>query len=217
MSSTSSNHAEILAIHEASQECIWLRSVIKHIRESSEISSGKEAPTIIHEDNKTCIAQLKDEYIKGGKTKHILLKFFFTHDLQKSGNIIVQKVYLSDNLADLFTKALPTATFKKLLHGIGTRRLNELKSKRLEFGDISPLPMTWFVALDLVKAFLHLLSLCLNCERYEDTEDCETFYACSDSLLLTPLCCDDIHDVTPRVSALAECDRLVSEPLVMEK
>ncbi|GKA47638.1 hypothetical protein Tco_0740521 [Tanacetum coccineum] len=28
------------------------------------------------------------------------------------------------------------------------------------------------------------------------------------SLLLTPLCCDDIHDVTPRVSALAGCDRL---------
>ncbi|GKF41513.1 hypothetical protein Tco_0124855 [Tanacetum coccineum] len=31
-------------------------------------------------------------------------------------------------------------------------------------------------------------------------------YAYSDSLLLTPLCCDDIHDVTPRVSALARCD-----------
>ncbi|GJS65593.1 putative reverse transcriptase domain-containing protein [Tanacetum coccineum] len=31
-------------------------------------------------------------------------------------------------------------------------------------------------------------------------------YACSDSLLLTPLCCDDIHDVTPRASALAGCD-----------
>ncbi|GJR73089.1 hypothetical protein Tco_0085454, partial [Tanacetum coccineum] len=28
------------------------------------------------------------------------------------------------------------------------------------------------------------------------------------SLLLTPLCCDDIHDITPRVSALAGCDRL---------
>nr|GEV00382.1 zinc finger, CCHC-type [Tanacetum cinerariifolium] len=34
------------------------------------------------------------------------------------------------------------------------------------------------------------------------------FYACSDSLLLTPLCCDDIHEVTLRVSALAGCDRL---------
>ncbi|GKB32524.1 hypothetical protein Tco_0871925, partial [Tanacetum coccineum] len=31
-------------------------------------------------------------------------------------------------------------------------------------------------------------------------------YAYSGSLLLTPLCCDDIHDVTPRVSALAGCD-----------
>ncbi|GJW44701.1 hypothetical protein Tco_0073500 [Tanacetum coccineum] len=31
-----------------------------------------------------------------------------------------------------------------------------------------------------------------------------------DSLLLTPLCCDDIHDVTARVSALAGCDRLVA-------
>ncbi|GJV56261.1 hypothetical protein Tco_1457266 [Tanacetum coccineum] len=41
-------------------------------------------------------------------------------------------------------------------------------------------------------------------------------YACSDSLLLTPLCCDDIYDVTPRVSALAGCDRLVSEALVIE-
>ncbi|GJT53324.1 hypothetical protein Tco_0988378 [Tanacetum coccineum] len=34
---------------------------------------------------------------------------------------------------------------------------------------------------------------------------------------VTPLCCDDIHDVTPRVFALAGCDRLVSEPLVIEK
>ncbi|GJY12407.1 reverse transcriptase domain-containing protein [Tanacetum coccineum] len=35
-------------------------------------------------------------------------------------------------------------------------------------------------------------------------------YAFSDSLLLTPLCCDDIHDVTPRVSALAGCDSSIS-------
>ncbi|GKC52266.1 hypothetical protein Tco_1075011 [Tanacetum coccineum] len=32
------------------------------------------------------------------------------------------------------------------------------------------------------------------------------------SLLLTPMCCDDVYLVTPRVSALAGCDRLVSEP-----
>nr|GEU67133.1 putative ribonuclease H-like domain-containing protein [Tanacetum cinerariifolium] len=41
MSATSSNHAEILAIHEASREC-----VIQHICESCGISSGHEAPTV---------------------------------------------------------------------------------------------------------------------------------------------------------------------------
>ncbi|GJZ48729.1 retrovirus-related pol polyprotein from transposon TNT 1-94 [Tanacetum coccineum] len=72
MSATSSNHAKILTIHEASRECVWLRS--------------------------------------------------------KSGDIIVQKVCSSDNQADLFTKALLTATFMKLVHGTVLRRLNELNS-----------------------------------------------------------------------------------------
>ncbi|GJZ88942.1 hypothetical protein Tco_0660724 [Tanacetum coccineum] len=89
MSATSSNHAEILTIHEASRECVWLRSVIHHLRESCEISADEEAPIVVHEDNAACIAQLKDGYIKGDRTKHILPKFFFTHDLQKSGDIIV--------------------------------------------------------------------------------------------------------------------------------
>ncbi|GJY71436.1 hypothetical protein Tco_0475139 [Tanacetum coccineum] len=88
---------------------------------------GQESPTVVHEDNATCIAQPKDEYIKGDKTKHILPKFLFTHDLQKSGDIIVQKVRSSDNQTDLFTKALPTTTSRKLVHGTGMRRLNELK------------------------------------------------------------------------------------------
>lgn len=32
----------------------------------------------------------------------------------------------SDNLADLFTKSLPMATFRKLVHSIRLRRLNDL-------------------------------------------------------------------------------------------
>nr|GFB09835.1 retrotransposon like protein [Tanacetum cinerariifolium] len=88
---------------------------------------GQEAPTVVPNNNAACVDQLKDGYIKGDKTKHILPKFLFTHDLQKSGDVIVQKVRSSDNQADLFTKALPTKTFKKLVHNTGMRRLNELK------------------------------------------------------------------------------------------
>ena len=59
-------------------------------------------------------------------TKNILLKFFFTHDLQKNGDVHVVQVCSSDNLADLLTKALPTVTFKKLVLLIGLRLLKDL-------------------------------------------------------------------------------------------
>ena len=68
----------------------------------------------MYEDNDACIAQLKGGYVKGDWTKHISPKFFFTHDLQQNGEIEVQQFRSSDNLADLFTKALPTSMFEKL-------------------------------------------------------------------------------------------------------
>ena len=124
---TSSNHAEVLAIHEASRECFWLRSVIHHIRGSCGLSFSKKVPTTLYEDNAACIVQLKNGYIKGDRTKHISPKFFFTYDLQKKGDINVQSIRSTNNLADLFTKALPTATFERLVHSIGMRRFRDLK------------------------------------------------------------------------------------------
>ena len=43
---TSSNHAEILAIYEASRECCWVISSIQHIKGLRSLPSGKENPTI---------------------------------------------------------------------------------------------------------------------------------------------------------------------------
>ena len=126
---TSSNHAEIIAIYEASRECVWLRSMTHHIRESCGLSLKKEEPTILYEDNAACIAQLKEGFIKGDRTKHISPKFFFTHDLQKNGNICVQQIRSSDNLADLFTKTLPTAIFERLVKKIGMCRLKDVSNR----------------------------------------------------------------------------------------
>ena len=126
MVATSSNHSEIIAIHEASRECIWLRSMIHHIQESCGLSFVKDKPTILFEDNAACIAQIKGGYIKGDRTKHISPKFFYTHELQKNGEIDVQQIRSSDNLADLFTKALPTSTFKKLIYKVGMRKVKDV-------------------------------------------------------------------------------------------
>ena len=71
MVATSSNHSEILVMHEASREFVWLRSMIQHIKESCGLSSIKNNPTLLYEDNAACIAQIKGGYIKGDRTKHI--------------------------------------------------------------------------------------------------------------------------------------------------
>ena len=81
----------------------------------------------MYENNVACIAQLKGGYMKGDQTKHISPKFFFTHNLQQNGEIEVQQIHSSDNLADLFTNALPTSTFEKLRYKIGMRRLRDIK------------------------------------------------------------------------------------------
>jgi hypothetical protein len=123
ITATSSNYAELLALHEASRECVWLRSLIQHIQESCGVSAGRTNATVIYEDNTACIAQLKEGYIKGDRTKHISPKFFFTHDLQKNGDINIKQIRSCDNLADLFTKSLPSRTFEQLVQKMGLRRL----------------------------------------------------------------------------------------------
>ena len=64
MVATSSNHPKILALHEANKECVWLRSIIQHIRESCRLSSIKNNPTILYEDNVACIEQIKYDILK---------------------------------------------------------------------------------------------------------------------------------------------------------
>jgi hypothetical protein len=65
---TSTNHSEIIALYEAAHKCAWLRRVINHIQ----VSCGIEpigSPTIIYEDNATCIALMQSGYVKSNVTK----------------------------------------------------------------------------------------------------------------------------------------------------
>ena len=68
-----------------------------------------------------------EDTIKGNQTQHFLLKVFFTHDLQQNCELNVQQIRSSDNLADLFIKALLMSTFEKLRYKIGMRCLQNIK------------------------------------------------------------------------------------------
>ena len=83
--------------------------------------------TIIYEDNMACVAQMDTGYIKSNITKHIAPKLFYPHQLKQNGEIDILQIKSCDNLADLFTKSLPTSIFQKLVCGIGMRRLRDLQ------------------------------------------------------------------------------------------
>jgi hypothetical protein len=96
--------------------------MINHIQLSCGLDAIN-APTIIYEDNTTCITQMETGYIN----KHISPKLFYPHELQHKGEIDILKTKLCDNLVDLFTKSLPTSSFEKYVKGIGMRRLRDLQ------------------------------------------------------------------------------------------
>ncbi|KAJ0481014.1 putative RNA-directed DNA polymerase [Helianthus annuus] len=117
---TSSNHAEVIALHEASRECVWLRSMSQHIVTSCGLEKDR-SPTPIHEGKASCVSQMKEGYIKSDRIKHIPPRFFaYTGTLLKTIRSRVEMRYVqsNNNSADLFTKALPTATFRKHVHDI---------------------------------------------------------------------------------------------------
>ena len=86
-----------------------------------------ESPTIIYEDNTACVAHIDTSYIKNNIIKHIAPKLFYPHQLKQNGEIDILQIKSCDNLADLFTKSLPTSIFQKLVCGIGMRRLRDLQ------------------------------------------------------------------------------------------
>ena len=98
----------------------------QHIQEASGIVIEKE-PTKIFEDNSACVAQLKEGYIKSDRTKHIPPRFFSNiRELEKNKEVDIEYVQSCENPADLFTKALPTTTFRKHVYGIRMRHLRDL-------------------------------------------------------------------------------------------
>jgi len=123
---TLSNYVEIIALHEACRECVWLRCMTNHIQEANGLVI-KRGPTRIYENNAECVAQIKEGYIKSDKTKHIPPRFFsYTQELEKNKEFNVQYIRSSDNEADLFTKSLPTSTFRKHVQSIRIRHLRGL-------------------------------------------------------------------------------------------
>ncbi|XP_074327076.1 secreted RxLR effector protein 161-like [Apium graveolens] len=69
LAATSSNHAELLSLYEASRECLWLRTLVHHIRDSCGLSVNKRIPTTLYEDNEVSSCGLTGDFASTEKDR----------------------------------------------------------------------------------------------------------------------------------------------------
>ena len=128
VTATSTNHAELLAFHEAAREVVWLRTMEKILNQQCRLQI-KDQPTIVYEDNSACVRQMAAGFIKADRTKHVSPHIFgFTQDLIEQKQLNIVKIESENNIADMLTKALPAYKHKKLVYAAGLRTLQELSS-----------------------------------------------------------------------------------------
>ena len=128
----STAEAEYIALSEATKEAIWLRKLLKDFR----IPVGAIP---LYEDNQACIKILENP-VYHARTKHIGIKVHLVRDYFEKGEIVVPYISTHEQLADIFTKPLPKATFEKfasrLVHWTIHRPWNNSKDiTTLEEGD----------------------------------------------------------------------------------
>ncbi|KAK2991021.1 hypothetical protein RJ640_005503 [Escallonia rubra] len=117
----SSTEAEYIAATMATQECIWLKRLI------SDISKKVDYAVPIHCDNESAI-KLASNPVFHGRTKHIEVRHHFVREKVLSQDIKLDSVRTSNQVADLFTKALAESKFERFRAALGMLDLSQTLS-----------------------------------------------------------------------------------------
>ena len=105
----SSMEAEYMAKSLTAQQILWLRSL------TAELGIPYSRPTTLNVDNQGAI-DYSNNAINHSRTKHIDIQHHFIHEKIVSNKIKIQYCATEDNLAHLFTKALPKPRHKNLVN-----------------------------------------------------------------------------------------------------
>jgi hypothetical protein len=108
----SSTEAEYVAVSEAGKEAVWLRHFL------AEINCVQPECMLLRCDNQGAIALTKDNKWHA-RTKHIDVRYHWIREAVEDEKIEIEYVPTAENIADIFTKALPRPAFIKLRAMLG--------------------------------------------------------------------------------------------------
>ena len=103
----SSVEAEYVSALMATSHALWLRRILEDLDE------GHGEAISIFCDNKSTIAMTKNP-INHSHTKHIAIKQNFIREVVKNGEVQILYCKMEEQVADIFTKALPKGKFQLL-------------------------------------------------------------------------------------------------------
>lgn len=101
-----------MACSHASKEALWLRNLL------TQLDMEPKAATVIQCDNQSSISLTRDQS-HHQRSKHIDIKHHFVRDYVELGKLWFHYVPTKENLADIFTKALPAPLHSYLRGKLG--------------------------------------------------------------------------------------------------
>lgn len=105
--SLSTMESEYISASEATRELIWLN------RLTNELTQDKFGTPILFVDNQSAI-KLANNPVNHKRSKHIDVKYHFIREKLNDGILKLEDIRSEDQLADIFTKALPKQRFQEL-------------------------------------------------------------------------------------------------------
>ena len=104
-----------MAVTEAAKEALWLKGLVKELG----LNQGRVQ---MHCDNQSVIYLVKNQ-VYHARTKHNDVRFHKIRELIVTGDIILEKMHTSENVADMLTKLGTAAMFKHCLDLVNVSNL----------------------------------------------------------------------------------------------
>ena len=114
----STMEAEYVACSTATQDTIWLRSFLQHLK----IVKTALEPVTIFCDNTAALVMAKDPKYHG-KTKHIKKRYHYIRDAIIENDVVLKHIFTSNMVTDPLTKPIAKDVFVKHVRSLGLCRM----------------------------------------------------------------------------------------------